>query len=500
MLAPMGRKTARRLARVQLGLLPICAFCTFTAACGGENKAASIPAGPTHDKISTSAERTNVGITVYSDDFALVRESRRLKLGEGRVSLEYRDVSSEIQPETVHIQALGDPRGLRVLEQNYRYDLLEPQKLLEKYEGKQVNVIRWNKELGRDETFPATVLSTAGGSPIFKINGEITFGFPGRVSFPNVPANLISKPTLVWLLDSAAANQNVEVTYLAGKMGWQADYVLVLDKNEASADLTGWVTLHNHSGASYENAKLKLVAGDVQKLRAREGDRYDALSERAKDDRDEEKQFQEEGFFEYHLYTLDRPTTVLDKEDKQVVLLEGHGIHVQKQLIFFGEQNYYRGSYGQISSNQKVGVFLDIQNEEKNHLGIPLPKGVVRVYEADASGAQQFIGEDAIDHTPRDEKVRVKMGEAFDVVGDRVEKNWKTLGECRSETDWEITLKNHKDVPVTVEDVEPVGGDWNVIQSSHPYVKQDAHTFTFTVQIPARKEVKVTYRVRVSWC
>lgn len=501
MLAPMGRKVARRFARVQIASLPACAFCTLLAACGGENKPASIPAGPTHDKISTSADRTSVGITVYSDDFALVRESRRLKLGQGRVSLEYRDVSSEIQPETVHIQPQGDPRGLRVLEQNYRYDLLEPAKLLEKYEGKEVNVTRWNKELGRDETFPATVLSTAGGSPIFKINGEITYGFPGRISFPNVPANLISKPTLVWLMDSAAPEQNVEVTYLAGKMGWQADYVLVLDKNETSADLTGWVTLHNHSGASYENAKLKLVAGDVQKLRAKEQtEDYDAWASRAKDDRDE-KQFQEEGFFEYHLYTLDRPTTVLDKEDKQVVLLEGHGIRVDKRLIFFGEPTYYRSNYGgQVSSNQKIGVYLDIQNAEKNHLGIPLPKGVVRVYEADASGAKQFIGEDAIDHTPRDERVRVKMGEAFDVVGDRVEKNWKTLGTCRSESDWEITLKNHKDTPVTVEDVEPVDGDWDVIQSSQEYVKQDAQTFTFTVQIPARKEVKVTYRVRVSWC
>jgi hypothetical protein len=467
-------------------------------ACGGDPKSPTKQAGPAHDKISTSADRTDIGITVYSDDFGLVRESRNLDMGEGRVALEVRDVAASIQPETVSIKPrrAGD---LRVLEQNYRYDLLTPEKLLQKYEGKDVNVIRTNKETGKDETFPATVLSTQGGQPIFKIGNEITYGFPGRISFPNVPANLISKPTLVWLLDSGAAKQNAEITYLTGKIGWNADYVLTLGADESNADLTGWVTLRNHSGASYENAKLKLVAGDVQKIREKT-ETYALAGEADVLDAKDDQQFKEEGFFEYHLYTLGRPTTLLDNEDKQVTLLEGHGLHVDKRLIFFGQQNYYRGSYGQVTSNQKVGVFLDIENKEANHLGIPLPKGVVRVYKADASGAKQFIGEDAIDHTPRDEKLRIKMGESFDVVGDRVETNWKTRGTCRSESDWEITLKNHKDTDQVVEDVEPVGGDWEIVRSSVPYAKQDAHTFTFTVNVPARKEIKITYRVMVSWC
>ncbi len=476
------------------------ACCMLLAGCGGDPKTASHPVGPTHQKISTAADRTSVGITVYSDDFGLVRETRTLKTGKGRVSLEYRDVTSAIQPETVHIAAIGGSSPLRILEQNYRYDLLEPAKLLSKYEGKQVHVIRWNKELGRDETFAATVLSANGNVPIFKIGSEITYGFPGRISFPDVPANLIAKPTLVWLLDSDDDSSNVEVTYLTGKMGWSSDYVLVVGADEKTADLTGWVTLRNHSGASYENAKLKLVAGDVQRIRAQDPGAYNmhARSDPL-DDRDE-KQFKEEGFFEYHLYTLDRPTSVLDNEDKQVVLLEGHGVRVDKKLIFFGDANWYRNSYGKTQDNQKVGVYFDIDNREANHLGIPLPKGIVRVYQGDASGAKQFVGEDSIDHTPRDEKLRIKMGEAFDVVGDRVEKNWKTLGTCSSESDWEITLKNHKDSAVTVEDVEPVGGDWTVLKSSVPFVKKDARTFTFTVPIGARQEVKVSYRVRVSWC
>jgi hypothetical protein len=475
----------------------IFATCTLSA-CGGDPKSPTKQAGPTHDKISTSADRTDIGITVYTDDFGLVRESRDLNLGEGRVALEVRDVAASIQPETVSIKSTKG--ALRVLEQNYRYDLLTPEKLLEKYEGKNVNVIRYNKESGKDETFPATVLSTKGGEPIFKIGNEITYGFPGRISFPNVPANLISKPTLVWLLDSGQAQQKAEITYLTGKIGWNADYVLTLGSDETSADLTGWVTLRNHSGASYENAKLKLVAGDVQRIRAKEADDRDYDGMTADALQKDEKQFKEEGFFEYHLYTLDRPTTLLDNEDKQVVLLEGHGIHTDKRLIFFGQQNVYRGSYGQVTSNQKVGVYLDIENKEANRLGIPLPKGIVRVYKADASGAKQFIGEDAIDHTPRDEKLRIKMGDSFDVVGDRRETNWKTLGTCRSESTWEITLKNHKDTDQVVEDVEPVGGDWEILKTSHPYVKQDAHTFTFTVNVPSRKEIKITYRVTVSWC
>jgi hypothetical protein len=211
-------------------------------------------------------------------------------------------------------------------------------------------------------------------------------------------------------------------------------------------------------------------------------------------------QFQEEGFFEYHLYTLERPTTVRHAEQKQVTLLESKGAKVQKKLIFYGEPYYFRGQYGEVVSNQKVGVYLDIQNTKENNLGIALPKGIVRVYKADSTGAKQFIGEDQIDHTPRDEKVRVKMGEAFDVVGERKQMDWDALGDCSSESVWEISLRNHKDGAETVEVFEPVGGDWEILESSHPHTKKDAHTFTFEVKVPGRGEVKIRYRVRVRWC
>ncbi len=445
---------------------------------------------------STAAERQEVSITVYNQNFGLVREVRNISFGTGRVALEFRDVSAQIQPETVHIKSLDRVASLQVLEQNYQYDLLNPQKLLEKYVGRTIKVYRYDSNTGREEEYEAEVLSVNQGT-ILRIGDEITYNFPGRFAFPEIPDNLIAKPTLVWLLESNRSRQQVEVSYLSRNLNWKADYVLVLNENDTAGDLTGWVTLTNQSGAAYENARLKLVAGDVQRVTGQVGRRdLDALrmAEAAA------PQFTEEGFFEYHLYTLDRPTTLLQNEQKQVTLLEASDIAIDKRLIFYGAAQYYRGSYGQVVSNQKVGVYLDITNSEQNNLGMALPRGIVRVYKSDRSGAQQFIGEDQIDHTPRDERVRIKMGEAFDVVGDRRQMDYSVISGCVSESTWEVVVRNHKDEAAEVQIVEPVGGDWQIITSSHEAVKLDAHTFRFTVDVPARGEVAVEYRVRVRWC
>ena len=452
-------------------------------------------------KISRADGRKKVSITVYNQNFGLVREVRKVAVGQGKVALEFRDVAATLQPETVHIKSLTDPKSLTVLEQNYRYDVLTPAKLLQKHVGKQIRVARFNKKLGKDEIFPAEVLSVASGQPVLKMaNGEITYGFGGRFIFSKVPANLIAKPTLVWLLDSNKAEQEVEVTYLSRRMSWKADYVFVLDAKDTSGDLTGWVTLTNRSGASYENAQLKLVAGDVQRVSRyrRPRGRYAMDLDGAADDNG--GGFREESFFEYHLYTLQRPSDVLDKEQKQVTLLEAQGAKVNKKLIYYGKQYWYRSRYGQPKRNQKVGVYLDLLNSKNNGLGIPLPKGVVRVYKADGSGAKQFVGEDRIDHTPRDEKIRIKMGEAFDVVGDRKQVSWHPLGHCTSESAWEIELRNHKDSAVQVEIFEPIGGDWKVLKASHKHTKKDSRTFTFDVAVPARGKTKITYSVRIRWC
>ena len=449
--------------------------------------------------VSTEADRKTVSITVYNQNFGLVREVRELPtLGSGKVELEFRDVAANIQPETVSIKSLGAGGGVSVLEQNYRFDLLSPQTLLEKYVGKKVRAYRYHEQTGKEEVVDADLLSIEGGQ-ILKFNNEITFGYPARLAFPTIPENLIAKPTLVWLVDSAAPKQTVEVTYLTQNLNWSADYVLVVDDSEKKGDLTGWVTLSNQSGASYKNAELKLVAGDVNRVQAVPPPMaYGGMV--AKSARAEAPQFQEQGLFEYHLYSLQRPTNVLQNEQKQVNLLTAPAIGVNKKLIFFGQQYWFRGQYGQVMSNQKVGVYLDIQNSEQNHLGMPLPKGTLRVYKADKGGAKQFVGEDAIDHTPRDEKLRVKMGDAFDVVGDRKQTEWHELGTCTSESAWEIEVRNHKDTAIEVEDNEPVGGDWTIVTSSQTVEKKDASTFTFDIKVPARGKTKVTYKVRVKWC
>lgn len=453
--------------------------------------------GPAVERTSTAPAREKVSITVYNQNFGLVREIRKVPLGDGRVDLEFQDVSAHIQPETVHLRGLDAPDALSVLEQNYRYDLLTPEKLLEKHVGKKVKVYRYNETLGTEEQKDAELLSVEGGT-VLRIDGEVTSNFAGRIAFPSVPDDLMAKPTLVWKLASSKPEQRVEVTYLTQELNWAADYVFVIDAKDQRGDLTGWVTLTNESGASYENAELKLVAGDVQRVQPTPQVAYDMLE--AAVEESGARQFQEESFFEYHLYTLQRPTDLRDKEKKQVTLLEGRGVGIEKKHIYHGGEWYYRGRHGQITSNQKVGVYLDVQNTEENHLGMPLPKGTVRVYKADRSGARQLIGEDVIDHTPRDEKIRIKLGEAFDVVGERKQTQWRALGSCQSESSWEVQLRNHKDEPARVIVFEPIGGEWQILEASHAYEKEDAHTFTFDVPVGARSQETITYRVRVRWC
>ncbi len=472
---------------------------TALAQVGPEKPAA--PQAPGAARTSTEADRKAVSITVYNQNFGVVREVRELaSLGTGQVSLEFRDVAANIQPETVAIKSLTAPGAISVLEQNYRYDLLTPQTLLEKFVGKTVRTYRYHEATGKEEAAEAELLSVNDQQPILRINGEVTFGYPARFAFPRVPDNLIAKPTLMWLVQSERPAQTLEVSYLTQNLNWSADYVLVVNEQDTVGALQGWVTLVNNSGASYRNAELKLVAGDVNRVQPPRAHDMAMRVAKAAPPPAGGAGFTEQGLFEYHMYTLGRPTTVLQNEQKQVSLLEADGITIQKKLIFYGQQYWFRGQYGEIQSNQKVGVYLDFKNEAKNKLGVPLPKGTLRVYKADKSGAKQFVGEDQIDHTPRDEKLRVKMGEAFDVVGDRKQTEWRALGNCSSESRWEIELRNHKDTPVEVEDYEPIGGDWQVLESSIPYEKKDAGTFTFNVKIPARGKTKVSYRVRLRYC
>ena len=436
--------------------------------------------------------QTDVMVTVYNGNLGLVKDIRNARLPVGVHEVQYADVASLIDPTSVHLKSLTDPAGLRILEQNYEYDLLSSDKLMEKYLGKKVRVYQ------SDGTYhEATLLSTAG--PIFEINGQIHLGHRGQIVLPALPENLVARPTLVWLLrNQTPAPQNVQASYLTGGLNWKADYVMVVDATDTKSDLTGWVTIDNKSGATYTNAALKLVAGDVNRAQdPRRAPRALELAAKAASMADASRDFKSEGFFEYHLYTLDGRTTIKDNQTKQLTLMAATGVAVQKQLIYYGAQDYYRTSYGMPMSNQKVGVYLELKNSQDQRLGVPLPKGKIRVYKADASGSQQLIGEDWIDHTPKDERIKIKMGDAFDVVGERTQKEWRKIGTNVYEVEWELSLRNHKKEEQTVTVVEPVPGDWQVLSSTHAWEKPEAHTLRFSVPVAKEGAAKLTYRVRL---
>lgn len=445
------------------------------------------------------SERERVSVTVYNSSFALVREQRTVGLGTGRVALAYEDVSAHIQPETVHIRSLDADDGIAVLEQNYRYDLLTPEKLLEKHVGRRLSVVRHDERGGSDQIEEAELLSMENG-PVLRIDGQIVTGGFSRFIFPELPENLLSKPTLVWLLDSTRERQKLEVSYLTRNLTWRADYVLVLDASDTKGDLGGWVTLDNQSGTTFTSAELKLVAGDVQRVAPPPPPMPMPEMDRAEESVRQASMFSNEALFEYHLYGLERPTDLLDKEQKQVSLLDAHDIAVKKKLVFRGAEYHFRGRVEGEPEKQKVSVLVSIDNSESKGLGVPLPKGILRVYKADSSGAQQFVGEDAIDHTPRDEEIEVKLGEAFDVVAERRQASFRVLGKCSTESDWDLELRNHKNAAVQVEVIEPAGGDYEIVRSSHPPLEADAQSFRFEVDVPARGAAKLTYRVRVRWC
>ena len=448
---------------------------------------------------STLDDQQSVSLTIYNVNLGLIKDQRRIKLIKGVSDLRFMDVAAQIIPASVHIKSLVDPGTLHVLEQNYEYDLLNPQKLLDKYVGKEVKLYTRNPYTEREEIVNATLLSN-NGQPIFKINDEITFGHPGRIVFPGVPENLNAKPTLVWMLEnSLLPSQKIEASYLTNGINWRSDYVVTLNDKDDRADLSGWVTIDNHSGAMYQNAKLKLVAGDVNRVKDKREyeDKMMRVAEMAA--KTAPSQFKEDSFFEYHIYSLERPATVKDNQTKQISLVSADDIAVRKELLYQGANYYYYSRYGDAISNQKIGVFVEIQNKKENNLGIPLPKGTVRVYKADKEGSLQFVGEDSIDHTAKDEKIRIKLGDAFDVVGSRKQTDWKKVAYDTYEAAFEISLRNHKKENVVVKVIEPVPGEWTMLNSSHAYKKSEAFTAEFDIPVPKDQEVKLAYRVRMRY-
>ncbi len=452
------------------------------------------------ERRSALDDQTTVAVTIYNQDLALVKDRRRLELPVGGLDLAFRDVSARIQPETALLRGLTEGANLKVIEQNFDFDLLTPGKLLEKYVGRPVGVIKVHPTTGEETEEDATVLAAAEGT-VLRIGDRIETGQPGRIVFRELPPNLRDRPTLVMKLDNGLAGpQELELSYLTAGLSWKADYVGELAADDSHLDLTGWVTLNNTSGTAYRDAQLQLVAGDVNRVRdlpspamQKEGMRMMAAAA---------PMMEEEALFEYHLYSLARPTTIADNQSKQVALLAAQGIPARKELIFKGNDYYYRAQQGEIGVKLKASVFLEIDNREETNLGLPLPKGVVRIYKKDSQGTAQFVGEDRIDHTPKNETLRLKLGEAFDVTADKTQTDFVKLSgtgpwQYQFETAYRLRLRNAKPEAVTVKVREPIPGDWKILESSHPHQKVSANLAEWEIQIPTEGETVLTYRVRV---
>jgi hypothetical protein len=467
----------------------------------------SVPAAqplPSETSTTTQKDQVDLNVTVYNSNIALVRDVRQIHLASGVFPLRFEDVAAAIMPATVHFRSLTEPAKLDVVEQNYEYDLLDAQKLLQKYVGREITLMRSEYDANSTKWVEtkAVLLADNNNQPVWKIGDEIVTGMPTSwYRFSELPGNLYSRPTLVWTLENrGAAAQKVEASYLTSNMSWNADYVLTVSRDEKTSDLDGWVTLSNNSGTSYEHAKLQLVAGEIHQVApmAMAKDAYAArviVTEAVP-----APQFQQENMSEYHLYTLGRRTSIQNNESKQISLLSATSVPVEKFLAVEGQPYYYRNQQGIGDPIPvPVKVYYRFKNEEKGGLGMPLPAGTVRVYQADSKGGIQFVGEDRINHTPKDETLKIYVGNAFDIVCERKQLDYKKLANNLFEMEYEITVRNHKDVPVVIEAREPIGGDWEVLNSNLKWTKLDATTISFEIPVEKNGTATLDYRVRVKW-
>jgi hypothetical protein len=487
-----------------------------------------IPLAAQPTAAATAGERTAVDLTVYNQNLSLVREERTMTLPRGTSRVVIPDIPATIDGTSLHFLSLTDPASVRVLEQNYQYDLVHQAKLLERYLGRTVEFVRTDPETKREFTVKGTLISsgyvqqpqygggTAGftsvGGMIAEINDKLELNPAGRLVLPELPEGLILKPQLEWMVASTREGQHrTEISYMASQLSWSCNYVVLLDKTDAHLDLTGWVTLTNSSGTTFRNAGLKLVAGDVNIVQERFAGMMKAQRAMVAEDA-ATNQFTQKELFEYKLYTLQRRTDLKNNETKQIELTSGKNAPARKVFIYDGVGDQWRywmnnyeyraqGSFGQ-ESNPKVGVFVLFRNDEKSGLGMPLPKGKVRVYKRDDDGKEQFVGEDLIDHTPKDEEVRLYLGNAFDIVGERAQKDFKTFaGGHVVEDTYEIKVRNHKDeaVEVLVYEHPWRWNQWDITASSAQWAKVDQSTVRFPLRLAKNEEKTIRYTIRYSW-
>lgn len=476
------------------------------------------------EKSHTASDRTHVDLTIYNQNLSLIREERTITLVKGLGTVVIPDIPATIDGTSLHFSSITDPMSVRVLEQNYQYDLVSQSKILAKYIGKDIQFVRLNEETKKEYTVVGRLLAAGMQSPyqtnaryslvdgmVAEVNGKIEINPAGRLILPDLPEGLILRPQLEWLVEcTRPGNHETEISYLAGQLSWNANYVALLDSDDSHLDMTGWVTVTNNCGTSFKDAGLKLVAGDVNIVQ-QEFDRVRPMAKGATMN-EAAPQFKQGDLFEYKLYSLQRKTDLRNDETKQIQLVSGSKINSHKQFIYDGLSDQWRywfqnpsyrnqETFGQ-QSNTKVGVFVTFRNDQKSGLGIPLPKGKVRVYKRDEEGKEQFIGEDEIDHTPKDEELRLYLGNSFDIVGERAQIDFKTApsGRMVEETD-QIKIRNHKKSEVEVQIYEHPwrSSDWTITTKSADFVKVDQSTIRFPVKVAKDEEKVVTYTIRYTW-
>ena len=465
-------------------------FCVFCAGAAGTSSAFAA-------EIKTSLkDQQSVSLTVYNENLALIRDVRNVRLTSGLNNIAVRGVSALIRPETAIMSSTSHPNSLSLLEQNFDYDLLTPEKLLQKYLGKQVKVIEVHPTTGVEvKESTATVLSINNGV-ILRIGNRIETGTPGRIVYDQVPDNLRDRPTLSVLAKSAVdGKQTLELSYLSSGLSWRADYVARLDADEKFLDMNGWVTLDNQSGASYKNARLQVVAGAVNRVRPSRSERSFYLAEATVALRAVQSEVMlEESLFEYHLYTLGHKTDVLENQTKQVALLAASRVPIKKEYVLWYDRSRL--------SDSKVSVIVKVENKEENNLGIALPKGIIRVYKNDSTDSSQFIGEDNIDHTPKNETIRLKLGNTFDITAKRKETEYESHPKKKNKkksyrATYEVEIHNAKNEDIAVRVLDRFPGNSRITNSSIPYTKPDAFSAKWLVEVPAGQRTTLRYGVWV---
>ena len=457
----------------------------------------------------TGKDSKGISLTIYNQNFGLVKDIREITLEQGINFLRFADVAAAIDPTSVNFMSLTSPNSVVVREQNYQYDVMDRNTILSKMVGENITIRRYTSSGGTVETTgellnpPIVTIVDTNGNPRTKHSGiavrtsqGVVVNPSGELRIAKLPTGLVPKPSLLWKLETNKAGvHETEISYQTKGLNWKCDYVAVANADDTKADLTSWVTLNNKSGATYKNASLKLLAGDVHRVTSPSPMRRRMMMKSAVAESGMANQFSEKSFAEYHLYSLAGKTTVNNNETKQMSLFNANEVPTKKLFIFDPQGpssgGYYRGG----NNKKKVNVKIEIENIKKNNLGMALPKGKVRVYKRDDDGALQFIGEDLIDHTPRDEKIRLYIGDAFDLVGERKQMTYQRINRRTTKASYRISLRNHKDEDVNITAIEHAYGDWKIKSSSHKYNKTSSTKFEFTVKVPKRGETVIEYEI-----